>query len=116
IMNPTIFSGVTHEMKISCLEVFAPIVSVVPFNDIAEAVRLVNNSIYGLQAGIYTNDLKNTLYFIKHVDTGGVLINDIPTARADHQPYGGIKESGIGREGVKYALEEMTELKFVSFA
>ncbi|MHB8231548.1 MAG: aldehyde dehydrogenase family protein [bacterium] len=116
IMNPTIFSGVTHEMKISCLEVFAPIVSVVPFNDIAEAVRFVNNSIYGLQAGIYTNDLKNALYFIKHIDAGGVLINDIPTARADHQPYGGIKESGIGREGVRYAIEEMTELKFVSFA
>ena len=116
IMNPTIFSGVTDKMKISCLEVFAPIVSTVPFKDIQDAVRMVNDSIYGLQAGIYTNDIKNALYFIKHIDTGGVLINDIPTARADHQPYGGVKESGIGREGVKYALEEMTELKFISFA
>ncbi len=116
IMNPTIFSGVTEKMKISCLEVFAPIVSTVPFKDINEAVHMVNDSIYGLQAGIYTNDLKNAMYFIKHIDAGGVLINDIPTARADHQPYGGVKESGIGREGVKYALEEMTELKFISFA
>ena len=116
IMNPTIFSGVTEKMKISCLEVFAPIVSTVPFKDMQDAVRMVNDSIYGLQAGIYTNDLKNALYFVKHIDTGGVLINDIPTARADHQPYGGVKESGIGREGVKYALEEMTELKFISFS
>ena len=116
LMNPTIFSGVAGKMKISCLEVFAPIVSVVPFDEIAEAVRMVNDSIYGLQAGIYTNDLKNAMYFVKHIDAGGVLINDIPTSRADHQPYGGIKESGIGREGVRYAVEEMTELKFVSFA
>ena len=116
LMNPTIFSGVADKMKISCLEVFAPVVSIIPFNDLTEAVRMVNDSIYGLQAGIYTNDLKNALYFVKHIDAGGVLINDIPTARADHQPYGGVKESGIGREGVKYAIEEMTELKFVSFS
>lgn len=116
IMHPTIFSNVNPKMKISCLEVFAPIVSVVGFNEITEAVRLVNDSIYGLQAGVYTNDIKNALYCIKHIDVGGILINDIPTTRADHQPYGGVKESGIGREGIKYALEEMTDLKFVSFS
>lgn len=116
IMKPTIFSGISPDMKISCLEAFAPIVSIVSFNDIGEAVRHVNDSIYGLQAGIYTNDIKTALYCVKHIDVGGVLINDIPTTRADHQPYGGVKESGIGREGAKYAIEEMTELKFVSFS
>lgn len=116
IMSPTIFSNVDPDMKISCLEVFAPIVSVVGFNEISEAVRLVNDSIYGLQAGIYTNDIKNALYCIKHIDVGGILINDIPTTRADHQPYGGVKKSGLGREGMKYAVEEMTELKFISFS
>jgi NAD-dependent aldehyde dehydrogenases len=60
--------------------------------------------------------LKNALYCIKHIDVGGILINDIPTTRADHQPYGGVKESGLGREGIKYALEEMTDLKFISFS
>jgi acyl-CoA reductase-like NAD-dependent aldehyde dehydrogenase len=115
IMEPTIFSNVHQKMNISCLEVFAPIVSIVSFSEIKEAVDYVNDSIYGLQAGIYTNDMSNALYCIKHIDTGGVLINDIPTTRADHQPYGGVKESGIGREGVKYAMEEMTELKFISF-
>ncbi|MCL5892333.1 MAG: aldehyde dehydrogenase family protein [Deltaproteobacteria bacterium] len=116
IMNPTIFSNVNPKMKISCLEVFAPIVSVVGFNEITEAVHFVNDSIYGLQAGVYTNDIKNALYCIKHIDVGGILINDIPTTRADHQPYGGVKESGLGREGIKYALEEMTDLKFISFS
>lgn len=116
VMDPTIFSNVNPGMKISCLEVFAPIVSVVAFSEISEAVHLVNNSIYGLQAGIYTNNIKNALYCIKHIDVGGILINDIPTTRADHQPYGGVKESGLGREGIKYALEEMTDLKFISFS
>ncbi|MFW0883631.1 aldehyde dehydrogenase family protein [Candidatus Acidulodesulfobacterium sp. H_13] len=115
IMEPTIFSNVKQDMKISCLEIFAPVVSLVAFKHISEAVHYVNDSIYGLQAGIYTNDFKNALYCIKRIDTGGVLINDIPTTRADHQPYGGVKESGIGREGIKYAVEEMTELKFISF-
>lgn len=115
IMSPTVFSNVNPRMKISCLEVFAPIVSVVSFSEITEAVHFVNDSIYGLQAGVYTNDIKNALYCIKHIDVGGILINDIPTTRADHQPYGGVKESGFGREGIKYALEEMTDLKFISF-
>ena len=116
ILEPTIFSNVHQKMKISCLEAFAPIVSIVSFDDIKEAVDYVNDSIYGLQAGVYTNDMKNAMYCIKHIDAGGVLINDIPTTRADHQPYGGVKESGFGREGVKYAAEEMTELKFISFS
>ncbi len=116
VLEPTIFSNVHQRMKISCLEVFAPIVSIVSFEDIKEAVDYVNDSIYGLQAGVYTNNMKNAMYCIKHIDAGGVLINDIPTTRADHQPYGGVKESGFGREGVKYAAEEMTELKFISFS
>ncbi len=116
IIEPTIFSNVHPKMKISCLEVFAPIVSIVGFDDIIKAVHYVNDSIYGLQAGVYTNDISHALYCIKHIETGGVLINDIPTTRADHQPYGGVKESGIGREGIKYAIEEMTELKFISIS
>ncbi len=116
IMKPTVFSNISHKMKISCLEVFAPVVSIVNFSEIREAVGYVNDSMYGLQAGIYTNDIKNALYCVKNIDVGGVLINDIPTTRADHQPYGGVKESGIGREGIRYAMEEMTDLKFISFS
>jgi acyl-CoA reductase-like NAD-dependent aldehyde dehydrogenase len=96
-------------------EVFGPVVVVNSFNKLSEAIEIANNSEYGLQAGIFTNNIEEAFYAIKKLEVGGVMINDAPSYRADFMPYGGVKGSGIGREGVKYALEEMTEIKTVCF-
>jgi acyl-CoA reductase-like NAD-dependent aldehyde dehydrogenase len=112
--EPTILENVKPELRISWLEAFAPVVVVYPYKDFEEALEGVNNSIYGLQAGVFTDDLKKAFQAYEILDVGGVILNDIPTFRIDHMPYGGIKESGFGREGVKYAIEEMTELKLLA--
>jgi len=112
---PTILSGVIPSMKVVSSEVFAPIVSVLPYQTFEQALDLADNSIYGLQAGVYTRDLNKAFLAIKRLDVGGVIINDIPSFRVDHMPYGGNKQSGLGREGVKYAMEEMTNIKMVCF-
>ncbi|MCH9741251.1 MAG: aldehyde dehydrogenase family protein [Epsilonproteobacteria bacterium] len=111
--TPTVMADVTDDMKIVCEEVFAPIVSLVKVDSYEEAIVKMNNSPYGLQFSIFTNDLKLTQRFIEDAECGGVVINDIPTLRFDVQPYGGSKLSGIGREGPKWALEEFTEIKSV---
>lgn len=113
IFNPTIMADVTDDMKIVCEEVFAPIVSLILIDSYEEAMKKINNSDYGLQFSIFTNDLKMTQRFIEDADCGGVVINDIPTLRFDVQPYGGSKLSGVGREGPKYTLEEFTEIKSI---
>ncbi|MEE9390797.1 MAG: aldehyde dehydrogenase family protein, partial [Candidatus Aminicenantaceae bacterium] len=112
--EPTILENVKPELRISWLEAFAPVVVVYPYKDFEEALKGVNYSIYGLQAGIFTNDLKKAFRAFEVLDVGGVVINDFPTFRIDHMPYGGIKESGFGREGLKYAIEEMTEMKLMA--
>jgi acyl-CoA reductase-like NAD-dependent aldehyde dehydrogenase len=114
-LEPTILSGVTPDMQVMCSEVFAPIVSVVPFDSFEDALDMADASVYGLQAGIYTNDINKAFQAIKRLDVGGVIINDVPTFRVDHMPYGGNKESGLGREGIRYAMEEMTNIKLVCF-
>ena len=113
IFAPTVMADVTDEMKIVCEEVFAPIVSLVSVPSYEVAVEKMNNSPYGLQFSIFTNDLRMTQTFIDDAECGGVVINDIPTLRFDVQPYGGSKLSGVGREGPKWALEEFTEVKSV---
>ncbi len=113
IFPPTVMADVTDEMKIICEEVFAPIVSLVAVPDYDTAVEKMNDSPYGLQFSIFTNDLKITQRFIEEAECGGVVVNDIPTLRFDVQPYGGAKLSGVGREGPKWALEEFTEVKSV---
>ena len=110
---PAILADVTEDMKIVCEEVFAPIVSLVKVKSYDEAIKMMNNSPYGLQFSIFTNDLEITKRFIDEAEAGGVVINDIPTLRFDIQPYGGVKLSGIGREGPKFAIEEFTEIKSV---
>ena len=110
---PTIMSEVHDEMKIVCEEVFAPIVSLVRVSSYEEAIAKMNDSPYGLQFSMFTNDLSLTKRFIDEAEAGGVVINDIPTLRFDIQPYGGVKLSGIGREGPKFAIEEYTEIKSV---
>jgi acyl-CoA reductase-like NAD-dependent aldehyde dehydrogenase len=112
-LEPTILTGVTPDMQVMCSEVFAPIVSVVPFDTFEDALTMADASVYGLQAGIYTNDINKAFQAIRRLDVGGVIINDIPTFRVDHMPYGGNKESGLGREGIRYAMEEMTNIKLV---
>ena len=113
IFPPTVMVDVTDDMKIICEEVFAPIVSLVTVPSYEVAVMKMNDSPYGLQFSIFTNDLKMTQAFIEDAQCGGVVINDIPTLRFDVQPYGGSKLSGVGREGPKWALEEFTEVKSV---
>lgn len=111
--TPTIMADVTDDMKIVCEEVFAPIVSLVRVDSYEEAISKMNDSPYGLQFSIFTNDLKLTQRFIEDAQCGGVVVNDIPTLRFDVQPYGGSKLSGVGREGPRWALEEFTEIKSV---
>ncbi len=113
ILAPTILADVTDDMKIVCEEVFAPIVSLVKVNGYEEALEKINNSPYGLQYSIFTNRVDLTKRAIEDFEAGGVIVNDIPTLRFDIQPYGGMKLSGLGREGAKYAIEEMTEIKTV---
>lgn len=113
IFPPTVMADVTDEMKIVCEEVFAPIVSLISVPDYETAIEKMNNSPYGLQFSMFSNDLKLTQRFIEDAQCGGVVINDIPTLRFDVQPYGGSKLSGVGREGPKWALEEFTEVKSI---
>lgn len=110
---PCIMADVREDMKIVCEEVFAPIVSLIKVGNFEEALPLMNNSPYGLQFSIFTNDLKLAQHAISELDAGGIVINDMPTLRFDIQPYGGVKLSGVGREGPRFAIEEMTEIKSV---
>jgi acyl-CoA reductase-like NAD-dependent aldehyde dehydrogenase len=112
-LAPTILTGVTKQMKVVCSEVFAPVVTVMPCDSFEEALEMADDSVYGLQAGIYTADIDKAFRAVRKLDVGGVIINDVPTFRVDHMPYGGNKESGLGREGIRYAMEEMTNIKMV---
>jgi len=109
IITPCILTHTTPDMKVNSMEVFGPVVTVEPYEDFEEAVAMANDSVYGLQTGIFTDDISRAFYAYNHLDVGGVIINDIPTYRADPMPYGGIKMSGCGKEGIRYAMEEMTE-------
>ncbi|WP_312114201.1 aldehyde dehydrogenase family protein [Brevibacillus reuszeri] len=111
---PTILTNVGAHVSCSCQEVFGPIVVVTPFATIDEAIEAVNDSRFGLQAGIYTSDIHAAMRAAEELEVGGVMINDIPTFRVDNMPYGGVKDSGFGREGIKYAVEELTELKLIA--
>jgi glyceraldehyde-3-phosphate dehydrogenase (NADP+) len=114
MFEPTVLVDASPEMKVSCSEVFAPVVVVAPFSEIDEAIQRVNDSAFGLQAGIFTQSIQHALRAFERLEVGGVVLNDVPTYRADHMPYGGVKDSGFGREGLKYAIEEMTELKLLA--
>ena len=113
IFYPCIMADVTDEMEIVCEEVFAPIVSLLKVPDFDTAKEKMNNSPYGLQFSVFTNDLSLTKRAIDELDAGGIVINDMPTLRFDIQPYGGVKLSGVGREGPRFAIEEMSEIKSV---
>ncbi len=112
-IEATVLTNTLVDMKVVCEEVFAPVVSINPYNDFTEAIQMVNNSHYGLQGAIFTHDIRKIQKAYNEIDVGAIIINDYPTFRIDPMPYGGIKDSGFGREGIKYAIEEMTELKLL---
>jgi glyceraldehyde-3-phosphate dehydrogenase (NADP+) len=109
LVEPTVLQGTDATMKVGCREVFGPVATIDSYGDFSRALERVNASVYGLQAGVFTADLRRAFEAFRALDVGGVIINDYPTFRVDHMPYGGVKESGLGREGIRYAIEEMTE-------
>ena len=111
IVQPTLLSETTADMRVECDEIFGPVATLTPVDSLDEAIAKTNASRYGLQAGIFTNDVRAIWRAFDELDVGGVIANDYPTLRIDNFPYGGIKESGFGREGVRYAMDEMSELK-----
>jgi acyl-CoA reductase-like NAD-dependent aldehyde dehydrogenase len=113
LLEPTVLTGTRPEMKVNCQEIFAPVVTVEPYDNFSDAIRLVNSSAYGLQAGIFTRDAKLLFNAYEDLEVGGLVAGDVPSFRIDHMPYGGIKDSGLGREGLRYAIEEMTEPKLL---
>jgi acyl-CoA reductase-like NAD-dependent aldehyde dehydrogenase len=115
IWHPTVLTGVQDEMRVSCEEVFAPIVTVTPFDDVDAAIDAAGRSRFGLQAGIFTHDQRVIDAAFDGLDVGGLMVNDVSTFRIDHMPYGGVKSSGMGREGLRYTIEEMTRLKLVTY-
>ncbi len=109
VLKPAVLETVPPEAKVWREEAFAPLTVLRPYSHLDEAITLANDSRFGLQAGIFTKDIEKAFTAFREIEVGGVIVNDIPTFRVDHMPYGGVKDSGFGREGVKYALEEMTE-------
>jgi acyl-CoA reductase-like NAD-dependent aldehyde dehydrogenase len=114
LFEPTLLSNVKRMMAVCSKEAFAPIAVVDSYSAFEKAVAMINDSEYGLQAGVFTNRAKDIFYAYRRIECGGVVINDVPTYRVDHMPYGGVKRSGLGREGIRYAIEDMTEPKLLA--
>lgn len=112
-ITPTIIEHVTPNMQVVCMEVFAPIVAMIPFTNEDEVLNAANDTVYGLQAGVFTSDINRAFHFADRLEMGGVWINEASVRRFDHMPYGGIKESGTGKEGIRYAIEGMSDVKFI---
>ncbi|MEW6051281.1 MAG: aldehyde dehydrogenase family protein [Candidatus Zixiibacteriota bacterium] len=113
LMEPTLLTDTKTSMAVCSKEIFAPVGIIEKYYTFEEAVAAINNSEYGLQAGLFTNRMKDIMYAFRRIECGGVVINDVPTYRVDQMPYGGMKRSGMGREGVRYAIEDMTEPKLL---
>jgi glyceraldehyde-3-phosphate dehydrogenase (NADP+) len=114
VIEPTVLANVDKTSRAFCTEVFGPVVTLHKFSTIEEAVAGVNDSSFGLQAGIFSNDYRNILYAYNNLEVGALIVNENPTFRVDNMPYGGVKDSGFGREGIRYAIEEMTEPKMLA--
>jgi acyl-CoA reductase-like NAD-dependent aldehyde dehydrogenase len=113
LLEPTVLTGTKPNMRVNCQEIFAPVVTVEPYPDFATALKQINNSPYGLQAGLFTRDAKLIFDAYNELEVGGLIAGDVPTFRIDHMPYGGVKDSGLGREGLRDAIQEMTEPKLL---
>jgi acyl-CoA reductase-like NAD-dependent aldehyde dehydrogenase len=114
LMPPTVLENVGADMKVWQDEIFGPVVVLTPCTDFAQALEMANASVYGLQAGVFTNNLAHAWQAFETLEVGGVIINDVPSFRVDNMPYGGVKASGFGREGLRYAIEELTELRLLA--
>lgn len=115
LWQPTILAELQPSMRVSCQEVFAPLVGLYRYTDVREAILAVDNSDFGLQAGLFTNDMSVVREAFENIEVGGLMINDVSTFRIDHMPYGGVKQSGTGREGLRYAILEMSEMKLITY-
>ncbi len=113
IIEPTILINVSPTSKVSCKEVFGPVVHIERYEEFGDALEMVNNSRYGLQAAVFTKDIQKAFRAYEGIEVGGVIVNDYPSFRVENMPYGGVKDSGVGKEGIRYAIEEMTELKLM---
>ncbi len=113
VMEPTALTNVSPHMKVCCEEIFGPVVTISAYTKLQDALELMNSSPFGMQAGIFTSNIDSMYQAYDRLEVGAVLVNEIPTFRADHMPYGGIKQSGLGREGVRYAIQELTEPKLL---
>jgi glyceraldehyde-3-phosphate dehydrogenase (NADP+) len=113
VVEPTVLTGTKPDMKVNCQEIFGPVVTVEPYANFDQVLRHVNNSSYGMQAGVFTRDAKLLFQAYEELEVGGVIAGEAPSFRIDHMPYGGVKDSGFGREGLRYAIEEMTEPKLL---
>ena len=113
LFEPTILVDTTPAMRVNKEEVFAPVISIAPYDTFSEALRIANASEFGLQVGIFTQHINRAMQAFSSMEVGGVIVNDIPTFRVDQMPYGGAKGSGLGREGPRYAIEEMSDLRLM---
>ena len=116
LVEPTVLTDTTPNMRVNCAEIFGPVVTVESYETFDEALSSVNNSVYGLQAGIMTHDARLIQTAFEELEVGSVIVGDVPTFRVDQMPYGGVKDSGLGREGLRYAIEDMTERKLLVMA
>src|SRR5690606_11625308 len=115
VWEPTVLASLQEDMRVSCQEVFGPLVGLYRYNDVMDAIHAVDASDFGLQAGLFTNNWNLIQTAFDKIEVGGLMVNDVSTFRIDHMPYGGVKDSGMGREGLRYAIEEMTEMKLLMF-
>ena len=114
LIPPIVLEQVSRDMKVWSHEVFGPVAVLTPFAEFSQSLEMANDSVYGLQAGVFTSNLAHMWQAFETLEVGGVIINDSPVFRLDHMPYGGVKDSGLGREGVRYAAEELTELRLLA--
>ncbi len=113
MLEATVLENVDPKQKVSCMEAFGPVALLQKYKTFDDAIRSVNDSTFGLQAGVFTYDVRKTIQAWDELDVGGVVIGDVPSFRVDNMPYGGVKDSGLGREGIRYAIEDMTELRLM---
>ncbi|MEE4194923.1 MAG: aldehyde dehydrogenase family protein, partial [Anaerolineae bacterium] len=113
MFQPTVLVNTTPDMKVNRTELFAPVITVTPYDEFEEAIQLANYTDFGLQSGIFTQNMNRVLHAFEEIEVGGLQVNDVSTFRVDQMPYGGVKGSGIGREGPRYVIEEMTEMKLM---
>ncbi len=116
MVEPAVLTGTAPNMRVNCAEIFGPVVTVEPYENFSEALRSINDSAYGLQAGLMTRDALLIQSAFDELEVGGLIVGDVPSFRADQMPYGGVKDSGLGREGLRYSIEDMTERKLMVMA